>query len=233
MKTKSRSSKVKKIQYKWLMFWLLVLTNVALVASIFGNVDVRTFKSGAIVVDDEIDATEPFEDAAEAPDAVEENTGSAVECATPIDTPIDTYVKYLDQKTGVSVSLPYSFGWRGPGCTISPADAYDTSIGFGPGHIYGRYANLEIRPRGDAEQIIRGETESAPTSADQLGAVTGLRRRTINGLAVTSYSHALDIGGDENVWIAVGKTYSYIIRGYAWLTDAEAIKIIQSLKVTK
>lgn len=234
MKSKTKRSSKGKVSiplYRWMMFWLLVLCNVALIAALFGRVDVRT-----LLPKTEVKVVERIVEVEKEPSEADREMDSAAECATPADTPIDTYVTYVNKETGVSMSLPYSFGWRGQGCSIAPVDIYyDASfLGFGPGHIYGRYASLEIHSRDAAAEIIRVEVDSAPTSTDQLGAVSNIRRRTINGLNVTSYTKALDIGGSEDVWVAAGRTYTYIIRGRGeWLTDAEAVKIIQSLRVTK
>ncbi len=39
--------------------------------------------------------------------------------------------------------------------------------------------------------------------------------------------------GGAHIWEAFGRSYHYTISSQGWLTDAEAIKIIQSLKVVK
>lgn len=235
--------KYERLQLRhWVMFWALVAATHALVIAIFSNVDVRTLLPVNVVNDEQQQAEERvFADLKTEIASLqtkirsmETESTSTSECDTISKTPIETYFTYIDPKTSVSMSLPYSFGWKGQDCEISPVETYSGSIGFGPGHIYGRYASLDIRPREAAAEIIRVEVESAPTSTDQLGAVRNIRRRTINGLNVTSYSMGLDIGGVRNTWVAAGRTYTYVIRDdYEWLTDSEAIKIIQSLRVTK
>lgn len=227
----------------WVMFWVLVAATHALVIAIFSNVDVRTLLPVNVVNDEQQKAEAQLINKLKNQVAsLEESLSNAQrkaapaesECETSSDAPIDTYVTYIDKETSVSMSLPYSFEWKGRGCSVPPALDYGSGIGFGPGHIYGRYASLDIRPREAAAEIIRAEVESAPTSTDQLGAVRNIRRRMINGLSVTSYSMGLDIGGTRNTWVAAGRTYTYVIQDdYEWLTDAEAIKIIQSLRVTK
>lgn len=243
VKTKTVATKVKGKPhfplFHWMVFWVLVLATVALVCAIFGKIDVKTLKpvgagnEKSVSAEDQLVGELKDQVAAleESLAKVENASGSTADCATTQVTAIDTYVTYVDKETGVSMSLPYSFGWNGQGCELSPGGPG----GFGPGHIYGRYASLHISPRETAAEIIRVETtESTPTSTTEVSAVRNIRRRVINGLTVTTYTQALDIGFTRNTWVAAGRTYTYVIRDdYEWLTDAEAVKIIQSLRVTK
>ncbi len=54
-------------------------------------------------------------------------------------------------------------------------------------------------------------------------------QRTINGMRV--YSISSSDGNTWNIWYAVGRSYGYLLSSRDWLTDAEAIKIIESIKV--
>lgn len=227
----------------WMFFWILVLANVALVCAIFGNVDVNTLKPVSVVDEGQNTAeqlvtdlkTELSELQKKVQDA-ESRAAQTTECETLEVAPIDTYVTYVDPKTQVSMSVPYSFGWNGKDCEISPVTIDSSNIGFGPLMIpFGRYASLEILPREEAEKILSKDLPP-PTTAemptDLLEVATEIQRRSVNGLAVTIYNIAPG-GVTERRWVAAGRTYTYVIRDTRqWLTDIEAVKIIQSLRVT-
>lgn len=160
------------------------------------------------------------------------------ECLSPQGGSVDTskalltYVTYTDPKTSVSMILPYSFGWGTINCP--PVQTHpEGEILFGPSRRgeggAGRESSISIEAP-SSTAAIRALAVSVVMQSELENKT--IRQRTVNGLTVLSYSYS---GGmaSGNVWVAVGRTHVYWIYSAGWLTDAEAIKIIQSLKVVK
>jgi hypothetical protein len=102
---------------------------------------------------------------------------------------------------------------------------------FGPGMLSGDC--MVVR---DSSLIVSDDTRPMSDLRRELNAQdikpSALRERTINGIPVLSYT--INRGaGDERNWIAFGRTNRYHLHSQGWLTDAEAVKIIQSLRVEK
>ena len=83
-------------------------------------------------------------------------------------------------------------------------------------------------------RIAIGETTSTQVMDEWYKGLDapGKQRRNINGLTVYSYAPS-GFDGNIHYWRALGRSYTYFIQSAGWLTDAEAVKIIQSLKVVK
>jgi hypothetical protein len=230
---------------EWMIFWILVLANIALVCAIFGNVDVRTLKPVGVVNEEQKTAEQELVAAlrAEVMSLQASLDTAKVEATTPTSscsnlevTPIDNYLVYTDTNTGVRMSIPYGSDWNTDRCPVTPADWNDggflafgplTSVTFPSGSdVAKRDANLTILPqvRSVAEQreLLRNPQE---------GDIEDLRERTISGIPVFSYTLEY-VGPSQKYWVALGRTYTYYLSSYGWLTDAEAVKIIQSLRVT-
>lgn len=261
MKSKTKRSSKGKVSvplYRWMMFWLLVLANVALVAAIFGNVDVRTLKPVSVVDEEERSGQTTRERELEAQVTVlegdlnrlqrnlerKEINGDVVYIPSATDYDFDqecyldpqqpglpeTYVTYIDKETSVSVTVPYSFSWGTLNCP--PVQSSNTStIAFGPA------VGTEGGESRDSWLHITEATSTASALAmvnadsSESGAKPQVRQRVINGLTVFSYKWEGIV--TINHWVAVGRNYTYRISSLGWLTDAEAVKIIQSLRVTR
>jgi hypothetical protein len=239
--------------HSWIMFWALVLATMALATVCF----TAAFRPAVEpAVDDE--ALAMFQAVRESLEQqVAELEGKVVkqekpnnassdsmsgdfpfECYTENPGPSETYFTYLDQNSYVRMTLPYSFSWGSLDCPpiellLSPEENYQ-EIRFGPsmrieGEGVARDARLSI---GDATTTaaVRAHAENE-LSQDYVSDPSPIRQRTINGIPVISYGYyAL---GQANIWIAVGRTHTYWLVSGGWLTDAEAVKIIQSLRVTQ
>lgn len=225
----------------WMLFWILVLANVALVCAIFGNIDVNTLKPVSVVNEEQRSAEQQLvtglknqitsltdELATAKLGAAEAQTDLVVPCLSTTSTTIDTYFTYVNKSARVSASLPYSFSW---GSSCSPAAEKDGSIIFGPGYPdapswHFRDSMLSVLGKENTLTNVKQILQPGyPGVSDNME----IRERTISGMPVLSFN--ADGGG--RVWYAFGRSNTYWIssRG-AWLTDAEAIKIIQSLRVT-
>ena len=148
-----------------------------------------------------------------------------------LDLPADQTFQFSDENTGVTASLPYNFAWGNDGYGAFPfeANGFETnSILFGKVGPYtegcwGRDSILTISPPTTTASLLRSL------------AGTQVRQRNVNGLTVLSYTKAEDSSPIINqVWDAVGRTYWYrIVSRAGQLSDAEAVAIIQSLRVTQ
>lgn len=255
---KSSKGKVSIPKYRWLMFWLLVLCSVALVCALFGNVDVRTLKdqtsdtTAVTTVSSQVASsttTDMVEDSfenqvAQSPEHPGEpfdiETGACLFNSAETADPIDTYIDYTEPISTVLLTIPYSFNWGSANCPpitlVSPYPSSENtllaSFEFGPSKVLGgggagfarRLASFGIGPVTTADAVDTGIKENE--------SVRNVRQRTISGFTV--YDYDLNFEANPHEWIAVGRNYSYHLTSLGgWLTDAEAIKIIQSLRVTK
>jgi len=145
----------------------------------------------------------------------------------------DIMVPYTDPKTKVSMSLPYSFNWGNAQFAFTPyaiADDGRSSIDFGPGIFdekgCGTYRDsaIEITTNTSTPNDIRTDAKAKHG--------TNITERTINGIPVISYRVQFD-DVRYNYWYGFGRTFQYRIMSKEWLSDADAVKIFQSLKVVK
>src|SRR5688572_17830080 len=133
---------------EWVVFWILVLVNMALICAIFGNVDVNTLKPVSVVNDEQQNAEQALVDelkaqvkslsdqvaSIESDPVVEVDDSSDMDglCPAKDAAPIDSYLTY---KLGdVSVQVPYSTGWTNPNCQLPPATVSSDGevLAFGP-----------------------------------------------------------------------------------------------------
>ena len=231
----------------WMLFWILVLANVALVCAIFGNIDVNTLKPVSVVNEEQQSAEQQLVDELKAQlkdlgdkmtdiDQEQHTYNEFVqsrdidfECRTEGREPgqPETYFTYIDTETGVSMTLPYSFSWGTSNCPPLRKESLQ-EIRFGP------VTPSEDNPMRDASLRIlevadlrnrRIELTDGPNGSSDV------RERVVNGMTVLSYKY--EGLGSLSYWEAFGRNFRYLITSRSWLTDSEAIKIIQSLRVTK
>jgi hypothetical protein len=145
----------------------------------------------------------------------------------------DSYVTYRDLPTGIQIQLPYNQNWGGEDCRLDAFSARSATgtlqIDFGPS-----VPDL----RGGWERI--SFTASAPTSSAAV--LNEIRKnhpseeivtRTVNGIPVYQVIYAGGYDPASISWYAVGRNYLFMFRvRKGALSDAEAVKIIQSLRVT-
>ena len=214
---------------EWMIFWILVAFTMILIVTIFGDVKIEALNpTDSLSQENEtliaqINTLEArvaeLQGPAEQQQLMEVTEPSRSSCTMDTTTaPIDQYASYTidasyTDAASVSMRIPYSTGWWKFGCDYAAVIGDRGVIQFGPWSNDGHVAKLVITP-----------SESAPSTS------TGTRR-TVNGMTV--YSTVSEERGSTNTWIAYGRNYVYRITSLNWLTDAEAIKIIQSLRVTK
>ena len=235
--------------HSWITFWVLVLATMALATVCFTD----AFKNSKGEVDQEsVEAFKAIQQSLEQQVAdlqgkvgVEQkkegrvlaDLGSHIpECLAVLSTSTTDLitVSYLDTKNNVRMNLPYSFAWGNEDYALNPTDKHEAGtdeVFFGPGWISGdckmlRDSRLMVdtqdkRPVNEVRSVITNPVE---------GTVSNLRERTINGMQVLSYNFTGG-GSSQNNWIAFGRTNRYLLSSEGWLTDAEAVKIIQSLRV--
>lgn len=144
-------------------------------------------------------------------------------------TPTQSII-WIDEPAGLQASLPYSFAWGTDEYVVTPYEELGLGlVSFGP--IVKTY---DCNPARDA--ILTFDLPRDPNSLlseirKEPGLEGTVRQRMINGITVLSYKIG-ELGGG-NFWEVFGRSYHYRIRSEGWLTDAEAVKIIQSLRVTK
>jgi hypothetical protein len=241
--TKKETMSVKNERLRlrhWVMFWVLVAATHALVISIFSNVDVRTLLPVSAVNEEKMTAEEQLVaelraqvkslgDKVASVESTEAHPKPATSCLTTTSTAIDTYITYVDKSTNVSASLPYSFSW---GDECAPVVLTDAGIWFGPGKSSDNENNSAIRDSeltiGDKRITLSQVKQNLQPGYPGVSEDTNLRERTISGIPVLSFN----ADGGSHVWYAFGRSFTYILGSDSWLTDAEAIKIIQSLRVT-
>lgn len=226
----------------WVLFWVLVAATYALVITIFSNVDVRTLLPVNVVNDEKMTAEEEVIKELKAEIvALTDRTSTIVQAyskypcmdeatfAAP-----DSYVTYRDQITGIQVQLPYNQHWGGEGCALSPFSARSAT---GTLQIYFGPSVPDMRGGWERIYFLAG----APTSSAAMRNEIKIKHpgqevvtRTINGIPVYQVIYNGSYDPAYTSWYAVGRNYlfSFRVREGA-LSDAEAIKIIQSLRVTK
>ncbi len=160
--------------------------------------------------------------------------GAALSCDTVLATSTADVITLSLSDADVRMNLPYSFSWGNEKYAMNPFDRSRGVAGevyFGPGIVSGDCVVVR-----DSSLIVNTDTRSMSDIRRELNTQDikpgALRERTINGIPVLSYT--INRGaGDERNWIAFGRTNRYNLHSAGWLTDAEAVKIIQSLRVEK
>lgn len=232
--------------HSWITFWVLVLATMALATVCFTD----AFKNSEGEVDQEtVAAFEAIRKNLEAQVAdlqtkvgVEEKVdgrlliaGRVRECDLSWATSTaEVYVSYVEPTTKVRMSLPYSFNWGNAEYALLPVAQYgsETSVEFGPSLL-----NTDCYTYRDSMLLVSNSTSTPASTRRSLAnppegaeaTVSNVRERTINGIPVLSYRMS-GATVQEN-WIGFGRNFQYRLSSYGWLTDAEAVKIIQSLRV--
>lgn len=138
-------------------------------------------------------------------------------------------VSHLEARTNVRMSLPYSFDWGNEQYVLTPVRAGDPSnapsLEFGPIYVQ----EDSCLGRRDSEITIM-DPGSNPSEVRRSLSPATVRERSLGGVTVLSYSLPTDKVW-PNRWHVFGRTHTYMIASHGWLTDAEAVKIIQSLRV--
>lgn len=240
--------------HSWVIFWALVLATMALATVCFTT----AFRPAAEpAVDDEALAMfqavkESLEQqVAELEGKVEstpkpsgrmivtESTSDGLcEANMPLELSSESanqLIRFEHLATGVSAELPYNFDWGNAAFAAPPYEVTDRGILFGQVGLFnegcwGRDATFEISNSSSSLSDVRRELANPPEGAEAI--VSNIRERTINGIPVISYRME-GLGGLQNVWVGFGRNYQYRIYSHGQLSDAEAVKIIQSLRVTQ
>jgi hypothetical protein len=228
--------------HSWILFWVLVLATMALATLCFTS----AFRPAQPEVDDE--ALAMFQAVRESLEQqVKELEGKAEtaeqnkkilneeKCLQYPPSSIDNYLVYVVSSSNISVRLPFSTGWLNEECVYPPAQTASDNVLFGPKVTRSEYAivrdsNLSILPVRSVTDL-NDEIEKLRTDSDVQ--VSPVERRVINGLTVFKFDTNAPLGYVTHYWYALGNTFSYKIESVEWLTDAEAVKIIQSLRVTQ
>ncbi len=238
MATRKTKAKTKKHHFhvthipvsSWIVFWLGIAATFVLIFVTFGS----AFQ--AFVLDDSDFTSQALQQINQNLEKqVGELRGQAANpaptniCSVENPGPADSHVLYVDPKTHVSMSLPYSTKWDEAGCIPTTLVIRNGGIAFGP--IVGgegvaeEDAFISIASSTDSNIVLKRLKEAGS------GVIGSVRQRTVSGMNVLSYKKGEE--GAVPVWEAFGRSYHYTISSRSWLTDAEAIKIIQSLKVVK
>ncbi|MCC7523064.1 hypothetical protein IT407_04705 [Candidatus Uhrbacteria bacterium] len=249
-KTKSATMPAgpKAVQLRhWLLFWTLVLCVMIVINASFAKYQkpssdlVMETDAMAVIADSLEKQADMLEKQAEAmqemkPEGrlfitVDNAHGLCGSEAALLDLPADQTFQFRDEKTGVTASLPYNFAWGtdGYGAFPSEVNGFETnSFLFGKVGTYDsgcwfRDSSLTIYPPTSTTSLLRSLSG------------TQVRQRNVNGLTVLSYSQTEQNTNFTNqVWDAIGRTYWYrIVSKAGQLSDAEAVSIIQSLRVTR
>lgn len=245
IKTKSAGKNPWKVAtipvHYWITFWALVLATMALATVCFSyafrpidsDVDPETLAAFQAIRENLEKQVEELQgEVALAPSP----TGFLGEaCLQDSISPIDNYLTYVEPQSKVQMRLPFGTGWENENCAFPPARISGNIISFGPvvkGAGEGvRDSMLTIQP---AKSTVDFNTEIAQIRSDGSDTqISAIKQRNINGLNVFSYTTTIPTGYVTHDWYALGKTFSYKLEANEWLTDAEAVKIIQSLKVVK
>lgn len=223
----------------WIVFWLGIAATFVLIFVTFG----AAFQAFVVDVSDDTTSQALQQINQNLEKQVGElqatkNTNTTIlseACLQETPSPVDNYLTYVEPQFKVQMHLPFGTNWENEACIFPPAITAGGATKFGP--VISRSENtivrdsiLTIQPTKNTADF-NAEIEQMKSIGDtQVGTI---KQRTINGLKVFSFNTVLPPGYTTNFWYALGKTYSYKIESIGWLTDAEAIKIIQSLRVTK
>jgi hypothetical protein len=234
--------------FSWITFWALVLATMALVVVNLSQAFAPPYPSNDMDTQTiaELQAVRAnlesqLANLQQAPKSASNGrmlvqNASTTECGPAwSDTTTTQTVVYVEPLTKVQATLPYSFDWGNDQYALTPGDAGDPSnppeIDFGPAVVhterYGcfitRDSSLSIKEPGDSPNNVR-------RGFGQIGVT--VKERTVGGVTVLSYTNNQNASWPKN-WEVFGRTHTYLLSSHGWLTDDEAIKIIQSLKVVK
>jgi len=230
----------------WVMFWVLVAATYAAIIIIFSSVDIHLQQARDLSLNDQLTNEQLV---AELQTQVQQLSGALedieAQSITPIDTPssrectvsknnfIDNYVRYKNASSSLQVDIPFGSTWADTTCSLSPATwLTENALVFGPLVAFEgdsqRDSRLTVIP-----EITTSVKEKSLLQKNSDDRINNLRERTVSGMPVLSYTLPNEFGIAENIWLAIGRTFTYKISSFGWLADTEAIKIIQSLRVTK
>lgn len=157
--------------------------------------------------------------------------------------PSNELITFSDSTTGVSFQVPYNKDWGYDHCYLSPVSQDDFTLSdhslprvFTFGDLSGsdRMYELKIVPV-MSESALKDDIVAWNSEMSSVGTTT---RRIINGLTVLDYQ-VVASPYPAHLWDAIGRNFLYRIKVPAQdgalirTTDAEVVKIIQSIKVAK
>jgi hypothetical protein len=215
----------------WIAFWALVMLTMAFIVITLG----RAYRSTMVAPDSNKNVTPVVVVDAnvikQLHDLEKVSQCMLASLSWDASAPNET-VNYTDPQTHVSMALPYNKNWGDGKTVLPPYTTVQNEIHFGPavqdgGCVLSRDSILQINALDPASvNNVRLGLE-----AMQNNKLTNLKEQTVAGLQVLSFNFNLGTGlGIEKTWLAFGKTQNYTLHSGGWLTDEEAIKIIQSLK---
>jgi hypothetical protein len=150
----------------------------------------------------------------------------------------DVRIPYIDTSTHALITLPYNELWGGARCRLAPFEDHFYggnihNVVFGPfvggegGDGRGAWATFET-PTSSASLLLMLQARLTEVSDWS----TRLATTTVNGVTVYYYSED-DLGGTEEWHVANPAVHLVLHSVFGALHEDEAVKIIQSLKVTK
>lgn len=240
---------------QWLLFWSLVLCVMVVINASFAKYQkpsqdlvLETEVAGAIaeslerqadMLEEQADALQDMKPTGRLFITVDKAHGLCGVETSLLDLPANQTILFEDKKTGVTASLPYNFAWGNDGYGAFPyeVNGFETnSFLFGKVGTYtegcwGRDAALSIFAPTSTGSLLR-VLRAGPFLGFEVNGQ--IQQSNVNGLTVYSYSaSSTGSGFAYNIWDAVGRTYWYRVTSSGVLTNAEAVKIIQSLRVTQ
>lgn len=231
----------------WILFWTFVIATIVFAAACFSSafrpIEVRTDEETlALFLAVQQDLERQVEELEEKMEVGMQPQGTNYfneACLTIAPSPIDSYLVYVEPTASVSMRLPFGTKWQNEECVVPPAKMASGGLLFGPivetiGDEIGHDSSIRIEglTRTIDGEVVRTTIQSVRQNlapgAPGADEVENIRERTINAIPVLSF----DARG-EKYWFAFGRTNVYQIHSFGWLTDAEAVKIIQSLRVVQ
>ncbi len=231
-----------------LVFWLLALSTLVLGIVVIGNLS----KKPVQVVNSDSQATAQVaslqaeiarlnsqvnsatnEEQAKQPDVDSSIRGMSTQTGP---CPIENYLTYIESRSKIQLRLPFSAALEDGQCVYFPPEFLPDGIQFGEYNAIGGEIHHDALLTIGTNSISLTEFKQAIDSerADPSIRISNFKERNVNGLTVISFTRNADGGPDDIQWVAYGKSYTYTLHTKSgWLTDAEAIKIIESLKITK
>ncbi len=233
----------------WMLLWTLIALTVLTVVTIFNDVNIRLramnegpgYSSSFTQQEEEPSEEAPAEPALDSATTTLDSSNSSTVTVNPCFSSqiaeVNAHPSMADGDGLVKFTVPFSTNWKNLDCALVPAttvfDGSTTTTIFGP---YIEESSVRT-PSIERDAWLSVETKNSSLKEEKYSLATTplageIRERTINGMPVISY-HKDDSGFSTNYWVAFGRTYTYRLASFGWLTDAEAIKIIESIKVTK
>jgi len=230
----------------WIMFWALVLCTMALIVVNFSkafapapveaidDTTVAQFVAIRASLEQQVNDLQAQIPSSESDERSLVKNASKVTCGLSWNASTSTQtIAFTEPRTRIQMNLPYSFDWGNNRYALTLGDLGDPSnppeVDFGPAvehnEQYGCYitrdSSIEIKDTGASPSEVRKSLKPLV-----------VRERTVGGVTVLSYTNPQDATWPQR-WEVFGRTHTYTLASHGWLTDADAIKIIQSLKVVK